>query len=214
MSVSFRKPARPPRPEDIVDRDRWEALVSTSLATTQGAAEKWRTGLAAFVTLVTGGLFIKGPEAAQDLTTMWRLVLTVSGGAGLLLAVTGLWLALRAAAGAPSSLSYAAVHKDYGGVRQLGVASARRAANILRWAKLVVGASLVALGATAFAWWWAPEAPPSPPAYLQVELDGVKLCGTLLSADDQEARLDVDGRADPVSAAFGDIKNLAVVTDC
>ena len=51
-----RKPAHGPSVDVIADRDRWEALTNTSLSSTQAAAEKWRTGLAAFVTLVTGGL--------------------------------------------------------------------------------------------------------------------------------------------------------------
>src|SRR5215469_16657849 len=117
-----RRPAHGPTPAQVADRDRWEALTSASLTTTQAAAEKWRTGLAAFVTLVTGGLLIKGPQSASDLTTGWRITLTLLMGGGLALAVVGLWMALRAAAGAPGNVSYPEVVRIHGGVRQFEVA--------------------------------------------------------------------------------------------
>ena len=105
-AAKVRLPARGPTPDQIADRERWEAMTSASMSSVQAAAERWRTGLAAFVTLITGGLLIKGPQAASDLTTGWRIVITLLAGAGLVLAVVGLWLALRAAAGAPGSVSY------------------------------------------------------------------------------------------------------------
>ena len=65
--AKVRLPTRAPTPDQIADRERWEAMTSASLSSVQAAAEKWRTGLAAFVTLITGGLLIKGPQAASDL---------------------------------------------------------------------------------------------------------------------------------------------------
>lgn len=126
-SAPFRSPATGPSAAQIADRDLWDKAAEGSLASVQAAAEKWRTGLAAFVTLVTGGLLIKGPEASSDLTRCWLTVLTVTGALGLGLAVIGLWKALAAAAGTPSSLRYEDVISRHGSFRQYQVAAAAAA---------------------------------------------------------------------------------------
>ena len=79
----YRKPATAPTAAQVADAERWAKLADSSLATTQAAAEKWRTGLAAFVTIVTGGLLIKGPEAAADIERSWLVALTLLAAAGL-----------------------------------------------------------------------------------------------------------------------------------
>jgi hypothetical protein len=185
--AKVRLPIRGPTPDQIADRERWEAMASASLSSVQAAAERWRTGLAAFVTLITGGLLIKGPQAS-DLTTGWRIVITLLAGAGLALAVVGLWLALRAAAGAPGSVSYPDIVARFGGVRQFEVACARRASDALRRAKVIMACSLSLLALAIFAWWWAP-ARPAPAPRLQISVGGSTVCGKLLSADGQQFRL-------------------------
>lgn len=211
---NVRKPPAPPSPSDIVERDRWEALTSASLATTQAAAEKWRTGLAAFVTLVTGGLLIKGPESANALTTGWRGLLSVLAGAGLAAAIVGLWLALRAAAGSPGRVNYSQVVAAYGGVRQFEIAAAGKASEMLRWAKLAVGLALVLLGAAAIAWWWAPEKAADPPAMVRVTTSGGQKCGALLTGDNQQLRIQITGETNPTPIPFADVLNVEVVASC
>jgi hypothetical protein len=73
----YRKPLAGPTAGNLQDQTLWEQLSGQSLTATQAAADKWRTGLAAFVTLATGGLLLKGPEAASDVTTGWRIALTI-----------------------------------------------------------------------------------------------------------------------------------------
>lgn len=146
MAANVRKPTAPPRPDDVADRDRWEAITTGSLAATQATAEKLRIGLAAFVALVTGGVFLKGPDVADDIATSWLALLTVLAAAGLTLSIVGLWLALRAAAGAPGEIRYQAIAVDYGGIRQFEIVAARRASDALRASKIVIAVSLLGLG--------------------------------------------------------------------
>jgi hypothetical protein len=150
----YRKPAAGPTAESLADRARWQELSEQSLSSTQAAAEKWRTGLAAFVTLATGGLLLKGPGAASDLTAGWRIALTVLALGGLLAAIAGLWLALQAAAAAPAKLNLTDVVARYGGVRQFEVASALAASAQLRLARLLVAGSLLLFVAAIGTWWW------------------------------------------------------------
>ena len=208
-----RRQAHGPTPGQVADRDRWEALTSASLTATQAAAEKWRTGLAAFVTLVTGGLLIKGPQSASDLTTGWRIALTLLTGGGLALAAAGLWMALRAAAGAPGHVGYPEMVRTYGGVRQFEVACARRASDALRWAKVTMACSLSLLALAAFAWWWAPTKVATTPR-VQITVGGRTVCGKLLSADKQRFRVEVDGETDPRTIPFNGVDNVRVTLSC
>src|SRR5262249_53569340 len=112
----YRLPTRAPTAADIEDRDRFRKLAAGSLADVRAAAEKWRAGLAALVALVTGGLLIRGPEAASDLTTKWRIILTILAGGGIAVAIYGLWRALKAAAGLPQTQQFGEITGRYGSV--------------------------------------------------------------------------------------------------
>jgi hypothetical protein len=140
-------------------------------------------------------------------------VITLLTGAGLALAVVGLWLALRAAAGAPGSVSYPDIVRRFGGVRQFEVACARRASDALRRAKVTMACSLSLLALAIFAWWWAP-AQPAPAPRLQISVGGSTVCGKLLSADGQRVRLQVDGEAGPRTIPFNRVENVRVVPSC
>jgi hypothetical protein len=207
----YRKPDTAPDVASIADRERWDQLVATSLANTQAAAEKWRTGLAAFVTIITAGLLVKGPEAARDLPSCWLLALTLLASLGLLCTIIGLWLALSAAAGTPARLNFHRIVDTYGGVRQFEVASAEAASNALRWARVVVGLALLLLGAAVVVWWWAPVAPTS---VVKVTSGDMTICGELKSADDQELVIQVGGESDRTTIPFADVSNLRIVTEC
>jgi hypothetical protein len=210
----YRKPAQPPTPGTIADRDRFEQLSDASLTNVQAAAEKWRTGLAAFVALVTGGLLIKGPESAQDLSTGWRLTLTLLGAAGLIAAIWGLWQALLAAAGTPRLLDYPSIVTTYGGIRQYEIKTAEHAASRLAWARFLVVAALALLLAATIAWWWAPKQQTKPKMFLSVEHAGNATCGKVVSGDSQHVRLRVAGRSRQTVIPFAEITNLYVVSNC
>ncbi len=210
----YRLPDAAPSAADIDNRDRWNALVDESLKSAQEAAEKWRTGLAAFVALVTGGLLLKGPTEAQDLSVRWRLAVTVLAIGGLVAAMVGLWLALRAAAGTPANLNLPRVVAQYGGVAEFMVVSAQKAANYLRFAKLLVAVALTLLVSGVTLWWWAPPVGGEPPAYLRVDFAEENACGKLLSADRRRLRLAVEGESVPRSIPLADVENLRILPSC
>jgi hypothetical protein len=210
----FRKPPAAPTAADLDDRDRFNDLVTKSLPDVQASAEKWRTGLASLVTLVTGGLLIKGPESAADLTTMSRLALTVLAGGGLVFAVLGLWRALQASAGVPQTQQLRGVLAKHGSVSAFQVSQAREAAAKLRKARHSLLVGLVLLGLAVFVWWWADKAPASPPALVQVDTASSKVCGRLKSADGQVFRILVDGQAKEADIEFSEATNVRVVAKC
>lgn len=210
----YRKPDRAPSAADLDNRDRWRALTDTSLASVQGAAEKWRAGLAAFVTLATGGLLLKGPDAAGDLTTGWLVPLTIFALGGLALAIAGLWLALSAAAGSPAKLNLNQVVADYGGVRQFEVACAQKASDQLRWAKILVAASLGGFVLAIGTWWWAPSAPASPPAMIRISTPAGPICGTLVGASGQAFTVLPPGHSVSTRIPFATARDARIVQSC
>jgi len=210
----FRKPPVGPTRESLEDRDRWDALTASSLASTRAAAEKWRVGLAAFITVVTGGLLIKGPEAANALTTPWRVAVTALAAGGLIATVAGLWLALEAAAGMPARLDLSTLVARYGGVRQFEIACAATASSALRRARVLIAGALLLLGAAVFVWWWAPPDEPRPSATVAVQTRGSMVCGALDGADGQVLRVRVAGHSDVQRIALSSVRKVQVVSSC
>ena len=104
--AAYRRPEHPPSLSDIADKEAFAAMVQSSIIDVRASAEKWRTGMAALVSLVTAGLLLKGPESTKGLSTCWRVAVSVLLIGGLALAITGLWRALTAAAGTPTAYDY------------------------------------------------------------------------------------------------------------
>jgi hypothetical protein len=209
-------PSRPPTAADIDDRDRFRKLSSGSVADVRAAAEKWRTGLAALVTLVTGGLLIKGPASASDLTTWWRVILTLLAGGGIGIAIFGLWRALKASAGLPGTQQFDDIVRDYGSVLGFEIVQAQVAARELRLARIALMLALPLLGAALICWWWAATKPDSPPAYVQVDQASTTtpVCGTLKSGDNGHVRVQVAGQENPTVIPLSDVKNIHVKSSC
>jgi hypothetical protein len=210
----YRKPPAGPTAEDLRDRARWQELSEQSLTSTQAAAEKWRTGLAAFVTLATGGLLLKGPGAASDVTTGWRIALTILALGGLLAAIAGLWLALQAAAGMPAKLDLTEVVANYGGVRQFEVACALAASARLRLARFMIAGSLLLFVAAIGTWWWAPPRPAQLPALISITTPSGAVCGTLISANDGAFAVQQANASGQIRVPFGTATNVQIVASC
>jgi hypothetical protein len=212
----YRRPTRAPTAADIEERDHFRKLATGSLPGVREAAEKWRTGLAALVTIITGGLLIKGPEAAGDLTTTWRIVLTILAGGGIAAAIYGLWRALKAAAGLPTVQQFEDIIDRYGSVIGYEIAQANTAAHELRQARIALMIALALLGTAVIAWWWSETEDPSPPAYVKVERTppAAAVCGTLKSADNGRLRIQVSGEATPQTITLTNVKNLRLTTSC
>ena len=94
-----RLPQHSPTKADLDERDRYAKLAAGSADAVRASAQAWRTGLTAFITLVTTGVVIQGRNSTADLPVAWRAVVIVLVGGGLVLAVLGLWQALAAEAG-------------------------------------------------------------------------------------------------------------------
>jgi hypothetical protein len=210
----YRKPPAGPTTDNLQDQALWEQLSSQSLTATQVAAEKWRTGLAAFVTLATGGLLLKGPEAASNVTTSWRIALTILALGGLLAAIAGLWLALQAAAGTPAKLNLTEVVAKYGGVRQFEIATALDASRQLRLARRVIAGSLLLFVAAIGTWWWAPPKPAQPPALISITTPTGTVCGTLINAHDRAFAVQQANTSGQTRIPYTSTINVQIVTSC
>ncbi|MBA9002836.1 hypothetical protein [Thermomonospora cellulosilytica] len=209
---AYRLPAEPPTPESFRDLAEFRELVQASLPNIRASAEKWRTGLAGFVTLVITGLFIKGPSSAAALDWPWRLSLTALIAGGLGIAIFGLWRALQAAAGEPILGRLNNIRADYGNLTGYQAALANTAANQLTHARRALMIALPLLAAAVLVWWWVPQQKPQP--QIQVSIDGKTICGKLLSADKGTLRIKQSGESQERSVPFTAVINLRPVTTC
>jgi len=204
-----------PRPVSAADREAFDALAKESLPAVRSMVAAWRTGLTALITLVTTGIIVTGRTEATTLAVPWRIAVTLAIGAGLALAIVGLWQALAAEVGARARLhTLEDILAQYASVQAYQVGQAAAAARRLQAARALVAAALGLLLAGVLLTWWAPAAPATPPAYLEVSRPGGAVCGTLDSADGGVLRLTVAGVHEPVAIPLTMVTNLAVVAAC
>jgi hypothetical protein len=204
-----------PRPVSAADREAFDALAKEALPSVRSMAAAWRTGLTALITLVTTGIILKGRTDTTSLALPWRIAVTLAIGAGLALAILGLWHALAAEAGARARLhTLDDIRADYASVQAYQVGQAAAAGRRLQTARTVAAAALGLLLAGVLLTWWAPTAPASPPAYLKVTRPGGTACGTLQSADGGVLRLTVAGAHQPVAIPLTTVTNLAITPTC
>jgi hypothetical protein len=210
-----RKPVLAPTKTDLDERDRYARLTSGSIDTVRASAQTWRTGLAAFITLVTTGVIIKGPTTTSGLAAGWRAAITVLIGGGLLLALAGLWQALAAEAGTdPKKQTLQDIRAAHGTLIAYEVYLAVQAADRLQWGRRAVGVSVVLLLAGIGITWWAPTIAPSLPAYVTVVHGHTVACGIPQPAAAGQLGLTVNGGRDPVTIPFAQITSLVPVTAC
>jgi len=132
-----------PRPVSPADREAFDALVKESLPAVRAMAGAWRTGLAALITLVTTGIIVTGRTATTTLAVPWRIAVTLAIGAGLALAIVGLWHALAAEVGARTRLhTLDDIRTRYASVQAYQVGQAAAAGRRLQTARTVVAAAL------------------------------------------------------------------------
>ncbi|MDQ1006174.1 hypothetical protein QFZ82_000659 [Streptomyces sp. V4I23] len=212
MTLRPRLPQRPPSATDLAERDRFRELVRSSLPGVRAAAEAWRNGLAAFITLLGAAIVVKGPATTADMTTGWRAAVTLLVGGGLALAVVGLWHALAAQAGTrPLAVTLADIHRDHGSLDGFEVATAKRSARRLTLARRTVAVALALLFTGMALTWWAPTAQRGS---VKVTHGQETTCGTLLSADGGRLRIAVKGQARPTVVALTAVRNMSVTLTC
>lgn len=204
-----------PRPVSAADREAFDALVKDSLPAVRSMVAAWRTGLTALITLVTTGIIITGRTATTTLAVPWRIAVTLAIGAGLALAIVGLWHTLAAEVGARTRLrTLDDIRADYASVQAYQVGQAAAAGRRLQAARTLVALALGLLLTGVLLTWWAPTAPATPPAYLKVTRPGGIVCGILNSADGGTLRLTVAGVHEAVAIPLATITNLAVTPTC
>ena len=204
-----------PRPVSPADREAFDALVKESLPAVRSMVAAWRNGLTALITLVTTGIIITGRTATTALAVPWRIAVTLTIGAGLALAIVGLWHTLAAEVGARTRLrTLDDIRAEYASVQAYQVGQAAAAGRRLQAARIVVAVALGLLLTGVVLTWWAPAAPATPPAYLKVTRPGGIVCGTLNSADGGTLRLTVAGMHEPVAIPLATVTNLAVTPTC
>lgn len=211
MSTAPERPTEGPSTQDVENATAWSALVSSSTERVVGSAEKWRDGLAALVSLITGGLIIAGPDAS-DMPGVWRYAAAGSVIAGLACAGVGFVIALSVAAGRPSKQDLPAITAEYGSVNQYVVAQAAGKLRLLGCVKglAIAGLSLLLVGAGL--WMIAPKEEAA--AKMTVKQGDKSYCGELKSADRGVVVLQVAGEKDPRTFELSNVTNLSVGDKC
>lgn len=208
----FRRPDRPPTRLELDNARDWPAYQARGLDDVKASANKWRDGLGALVTVVTGALVVSGPDAIAKVDAPWRYLITGLLFFGYALTVLGLWHALRAAAGNPTAVSLADLQDREVSIREREVARAVADANRIRIARRIVIGAMVFLWLGTLTWWLAPQQSPGDTTFdnqLRVVLtDKTDLCGTLLAIEDDDLVIDVAGSSAPQLVPLNDIQVL------
>lgn len=180
----------------------------------RSSAQAWRTGLAAFITLVTTGVVIKGRDTTTGLSGGWRASITVLVAGGLLLAVAGLWQALAAEAGTdPQRQTLQSIRKKHGTLAAYEVYLAAEAARRLQWGRRMVAAAVVLLLAGIAVAWWAPDAV-APAGYVTAFHGHTSTCGTPQPGRAGQLTLSVPGSRTPIEIPFPQITQLVAAVTC
>jgi hypothetical protein len=211
----YRRPVPGSVPDLAVvgEQAAFTAMAEKSQEDVTASAERWRTGLAGLTTVVTGGLLLKGPATAADVDVAWRAGLTVLFGLGIVASITGLWFALRAAAGVPTTVRFDALRRDYGTVRLYRLDVARRAALDLRRARRAALLAALLLATAILAWWWAP--PRSPAGTIVTVTHGAEQsCGTVVDSDASGLRLATRDSPTRIAIPWASVTTLKPVTTC
>lgn len=215
MSAPFRKPSHGPSPSAPANIAEWDALVAGSLDRATTTAEKWRTGLAGFVTIMTSVLLLKGPDA-QKIALPWNLLVIVPLVLGVILLVVGLWHALSASAPQSSPHNYATVVDTYGTVRAYSIAVANSIYAALDLAKRFVIAALVLFGVGIGAWWLVPQTAEKPKATVVsvTTSAGETICGILLESGSGALTLRQNTAPAAVTVPLRDVVSVQITEQC
>ena len=211
----FRKPSRGPSASALDDIEQWSTLVASSVERATTTAEKWRTGLAAFVTVVTSVLLLKGPDA-QKIEFPWNLAVIgpLITGAGLM--ILGLWRALQASAPNLTTADFASVIANYGTVRAYMIGAANAVTAQLEKAKFWVAWALAAFGLGILAWWLVPTKSDAPKPLVSVtdQYGIVVSCGAFVESKNNTITLRPQGSDQAVTIPLRDANAIRVSDHC
>ncbi len=208
-----RLPRSAPSKADLDERDRFAKVTAGSPDAVRASAQAWRTGLTAFITLVTTGVVIQGRNSTASLPAGWRAAAIAAVGGGLTLAMLGLWQALAAEAGTrPRKETLQEIRASYGSLTTYQAHLADTAAARLHWGIRAATAAIAVLFAGIVVTWVAPTAPAPPPMLVAVH-GGAVTCGTLAAAPPGQLRLTVASRV-TVTIPLSQVTSVAVTSAC
>jgi hypothetical protein len=208
-----RKPLSAPTPSDLAERDRYAQLTASSLQAVRASAQTWRNGLAAFITLVTTGVIIKGRDTTAGIATGWRAAVSILVAAGLAMAVAGLWQTLCAEAGTdPKKQTLEEIRATHGTLTTYEVALAGQAAQRLQRGRYAVLAALVLLLAGVATTWWAPG-PPSSSSYILITHGNTISCGVLQPGDGNQLQVLEAGNKE-IDIPLSSVAEITATSSC
>jgi hypothetical protein len=215
--MSARAPEPPtsgPTQEDIENAEAWERLATSSAESVVNSAEKWRNGLAALVTLITGGLIIAGPDGS-DMPAAWRIAATIITTAGIGCAAVGCFLALSVSAGRPSIADLPSIVAKYHSVQNYSAIQATKKVKQVAAVQVLAIIAVAALVLGAAAWSMAPKAQTQPDTpKFSVDSGKNTYCGDLVSADKGVIVLAVKGEKDHRVLPYTSVTNFRQTEKC
>ena len=189
----------------------WKELVDASAANVVASAEKWRLGLAALITLLTGGLVIAGPDFDHRDSTYWAIASGLMV-AGLTCAGIGFLIALIVAAGRPARSNLLAIENQYGSVRIWLLQRAITQVKAILAVEILAGATLLLIVGGSAVWLLSPAPEASP--VTEIDLAGDTVCGKLQSADGQTFVIKADGESAVRRIPFENVTNIRTLDAC
>ena len=190
--LQFYRPERGPTRLELDNAQGWRAFQERGVEAVRASATKWRDGLAALVTVITGGVVLGGPSAVAKLAEPWKFVVAGLVFTGYAAALFGLWFALRASAGLPVKV---ALSSFSGSGQPLWEHELRRAiadTSRLAVARGAVVVALLCLWAGSLVWWLSPAATAQAPDRVVLRGSDDVVCGRLLRMDDAGIRIEVE----------------------
>lgn len=214
----FRLPDSAPSTIDAENLRGWDAYVDESIAQAASNAEKWRAGLAGFVSLLFTVLVFSGPSNFHLMASPWGLVALLCFVAGVVALVAALWIALAASAPAMRLRRRDQIVPSGQSIRAHRIAVAIRTERNLVYARTVMVGALALVLAGLVVWGTAPLAEEVKTAPVLFELTltsgGDPVCGELLSSSSGVIVLKVGDSSSPVQVELTEIVALSVPEEC
>jgi hypothetical protein len=175
--------------------------------TARKQAESWRTGLAGLTSLFGAVLVVKGRDGFADLETPFRWGVVVLLILALATLVAATLHALSAAHGSPSD-EILMTGEDLEGWADDEVIRVRRS---MAWALRLTLLAVFMIATAVVLTWTAPTDKPDG-VVLNIDIDRVRYCGTLVSAGDGEVVLNEDKLMRIIP--LGSVKAMETVAKC
>ena len=200
-------------PLQAEDRALFDELTQAGATSAANSAGKWQAGVLAILAFVTGGVFLKGGDAASDMDSPWRYIFTAILIAALCFATIGLLLFLRLSSGFIVSTSRDKMIDKHGSVAAYVRAREERASFLTRsgvWLGVIAVILLVAAATT----WLLVSVEKQPDLFTVKTTQGTEQCGQLLSAPADFLLVGSKKGGKYVPIRIQDVKEINVAASC